>query len=187
MKKTSSLSTIAVVAGLFLGAFALSAAAGTWTPAPPNPPSGNTPPPIESVGTTAQDLTLGTGGIPSGLLTLGALVFKPGGVAVTPGSVMTADTADGVVKWAPPSGSSMNIYTYSMPFNDPVTGKNLYGLVRGEFTAVKNASYTTGNQDSPNCKSLGDDKIMTGLDLSNDGTTVKIAVYCSTLKSDIIY
>lgn len=43
----------ATISGLFLGAFVLSAIAGTWTPAPSSPPSDNTDAPL-NVGTSEQ-------------------------------------------------------------------------------------------------------------------------------------
>lgn len=50
---SQSIKQVAVVSGLFLGAFVLSALAADWTPPTANPPSNNTPAPI-NVGTASQ-------------------------------------------------------------------------------------------------------------------------------------
>jgi hypothetical protein len=53
MKTSLNINKIAVVSGLFLGAFALSALAASWTPPRSNPPADNTDAPI-NVGMVAQ-------------------------------------------------------------------------------------------------------------------------------------
>jgi len=110
MKTTSIINKIATIVGLSLGAFGLSVFAQTWTPAPPNPPSGNVAAPV-NIGSVLQtrigDLVinggLSVGGI--GILS-NNFVFKPSAAPVTVGSVLTAKDTGGTVEWQAPGSAS---------------------------------------------------------------------------------
>lgn len=79
----SSLKKIASIAGLFLGAFAISAIAATWTPPTAPPPSGNVDAPINA-GTGDQGK--------AGRLAVGATAFRTGVQKLDiPGSALIND------------------------------------------------------------------------------------------------
>jgi hypothetical protein len=143
MKNTpSTINRIVTIAGLALGAFAISAFAqtGTWT----GPPAG-TPPdcptttpgcnaPINS-GDTLQSkigslkVGLSASNAVTGALSVGGLnvlsstfLFKPSAAAVTPGYVLTASNSGGTVAWAPippePGQCRFLISTFQANYND---------------------------------------------------------------------
>jgi hypothetical protein len=109
MKTTSTINRIATIAGLSLGAFALSVAAQTWTAPTQSAPNGNVAAPV-NIGSILQtrlgDLVI------NGSLNVGGLgilssnyVFKPSAAAVPVGSVLAAKDTGGTVEWKAPSGS----------------------------------------------------------------------------------
>ena len=114
------LARIAVLSGLTLGAFALSAmAAGSWTAPGSTPPNGNVDAPLNT-GSSAQ---VKTGGLTiTGLTTLKNLIVNPTGGTVTSGQVLTSTGSSGQVVWTAPTAS---VHSYGwvkwteIVFDDP--------------------------------------------------------------------
>lgn len=108
MNIKSFLNRVAVIAGLTVGAFAISVlATGTWTPPQSAPPIPNVDSPVLSKGYTAQTFS-------NGLLGLSALVFNPNpGNAVPDGKILTSSGNNGTVVWGDlPSLKSTKYYGY---------------------------------------------------------------------------
>jgi hypothetical protein len=165
MKKDSSIiARVATIVGLALGAFALSALAGTWTAPSVAPPGGNVDAPINVGGgifgapgyfsqTKAGDLTI------TGLLTLANLVFHPTGVTINTGDVLTANSPAGDVKWATPAQGTAVLYGRVNYKNyNPATAPPPYGT-SADPTTVDPWPYSTyyggpGNPGPMYCTSL---------------------------------
>lgn len=99
---TKSIKKIAIVTGLFLGAFAVSALADF--PAPANPPSNNIPAPI-NVGIAGQNSSQTKYDSLSilGNLAVKGFEFLPGAAGtVTKGSFLVAKNSDGAAEWKKP-------------------------------------------------------------------------------------
>jgi hypothetical protein len=118
MKNEKFIKRVASVTGLLLGAFVLSAVAGTWTAPASTPPNGNVDAPL-NVGIDTQTK--------NGTIYLKGLAVNPTGTAnITVGSVLTATNADGTVGWTSPntsgSGSipsNLTIFTTSGTWTAP--------------------------------------------------------------------
>ena len=105
MKKISSVaSRVAVITGLALGAFVMSALAS-------DPPAGGPPACPTTIAACNPPINTGDGDQQkTGVLTLKSLIYNPTLTqnSVTSGYVLTADGDDGVVKWASPGQATLS-------------------------------------------------------------------------------
>ncbi len=120
---TPFITKVASLTGIALGAFALVAIAGTWTPPTTSPPNGNVDAPINVGAPTPAQEKLGGLWI-KGPFTLTDPLFKykPSASDVVVGSVLTAKDALGTVEWGAAGGGAVKwIYVYGMNANGHFT------------------------------------------------------------------
>ncbi len=194
--KSPLVARVVALSGLFLGAFALAVAAGTWTSPTQTPPDGNVSAPVNVGGG-------GTGTdrypqIKTGILTLNNLVAVNMNVASgtinTAGSVLTND-GNGNASWASgggsgsiPSGAIMAFDLGSCPSGWSIytkaQGRFVLGFLPGVGLAYPDYGYvgSTGGQETYTLSSVNQlprfqvsftlpigDRVQSNLASNNDG------------------